>query len=89
MQAKRIKVTGIVQGVYFRASTQEQAKQLGIKGWCKNEPDGSVLIIAEGSEEELNALVEWCHKGPSNASLEKVFVESIEASGFEGFEIKR
>ena len=89
MQAKRIKVTGKVQGVYFRASTQEQAKQLGIKGWCKNEPDGSVLIIAEGAEENLNALVEWCHHGPSNASVEKVLVESIEASGFEGFEIKR
>ncbi|MGB3150674.1 MAG: acylphosphatase, partial [Maribacter sp.] len=70
-------------------STQEQAKQLGIKGWCKNEPDGSVLIVAEGAEENLNALVEWCHHGPSNASVEKVLVESIEASGFEVFEIKR
>tara|TARA_A100000171_G_scaffold45878_1_gene50108 strand:- start:4549 stop:4818 length:270 start_codon:yes stop_codon:yes gene_type:complete len=89
MQAKGIKVTGKVQGVYFRASTQEQAKQLGIKGWCKNESDGSVLIIAEGSEESLNTLVNWCHHGPSNASVEKVFVESIEASGFERFEIKR
>lgn len=89
MQAKRIKVTGKVQGVYFRASTQAQAKQLGIKGWCKNEPDGSVLIIAEGSDENLNVLVSWCHHGPSNASVEKVLVESIEASGFDGFEIKR
>lgn len=89
MQAKRIKVTGKVQGVYFRASTQEQAKRLRIKGWCKNESDGSVLIIAEGSEENLNALVEWCHHGPSNANVEKVLVESIEAGGFEGFEIKR
>ncbi|WP_323758300.1 acylphosphatase [Roseivirga sp.] len=89
MQAKRIKVTGKVQGVYFRASSQEQARRLGIKGWCKNEPDGSVLIIAEGSDENLNALVSWCHHGPSNASVEKVLVESIEASGFEGFEIKR
>tara|TARA_A100000171_G_C2077064_1_gene117719 strand:+ start:265 stop:534 length:270 start_codon:yes stop_codon:yes gene_type:complete len=89
MQAKRIKVTGKVQGVYFRASTQEQAKELGIKGWCKNEPDGSVLIFAEGSEENLNALVSWCHHGSSNANVEKVLAESIEASGFEGFEIKR
>ena len=89
MQAKRIKVISKVQGVYFRASTQEQAKRLGIKGWCKNEPDGSVLIITEGSEENLNALVEWCHHGPSNAKVEKVLVESIEASGFERFEIKR
>ena len=78
-----------MQGVYFRASSQEQARRLGIKGWCKNERDVSVLIIAEGFEENLNALVNWCHHGPSNARVEKVLVESIEASGFERFEIKR
>tara|TARA_R110000796_G_scaffold252584_1_gene388189 strand:+ start:75617 stop:75886 length:270 start_codon:yes stop_codon:yes gene_type:complete len=89
MQAKRIRVIGKVQGVYFRASSQEHAMRLGIKGWCKNERDGSVLIIAEGFEENLNALVNWCHHGPSNARVEKVLVESIEASGFERFEIKR
>ncbi|MGW8122859.1 acylphosphatase [Roseivirga echinicomitans] len=56
MQAKRIKVTGKVQGVYFRVSTQEQAKQLGIKGWCKNEPDGSVLIIADVSSPKTSTV---------------------------------
>jgi len=69
-----IKVSGRVQGVFFRVSTQKKAKLLGIMGWVKNQPDGSVYIEAEGTETQLAQFLAWCAEGPLNAvvsSLEK------------------
>ncbi|MBK9261157.1 MAG: acylphosphatase [Polyangiaceae bacterium] len=68
-------VRGRVQGVYFRASTEREARRLGLVGWVKNCPDGSVEIAAEGSEEALKDLVAWAHRGPSAARVEHVGVE--------------
>lgn len=86
MIALRIKVTGKVQGVFFRASTKEKADQLGIKGWVRNEPDGSVLIEAEGEKSVLHEFKEWCSVGPSSAHVKETVIESIpegiKASGF-------
>lgn len=67
-------VRGRVQGVYFRASTQREAKRLGLTGWVKNRPDGAVEICAEGEEEGLKELIAWAHKGPSAARVERVDV---------------
>lgn len=58
-KAIKIVVTGNVQGVFFRASTQEMARKLGLSGWCMNLPNGDVQIHAEGEEENLKALPEW------------------------------
>jgi len=68
-------VRGRVQGVYFRASTQHEAHRLGVVGWVKNLPDGRVEIVAEGSREALEELVQWAHKGPRAAHVEHVDVE--------------
>jgi acylphosphatase len=65
-------VRGRVQGVFFRASTQREAKRLGLTGWVRNRPDGSVEILAEGEEEGLKELVGWAHRGPSTGRTEKV-----------------
>ena len=89
MSAKKINVKGRVQGVFFRASTVDQALQLGLKGWVKNEPDGSVTIVAEGDNGQLEKLIQWCHQGPTFARVEKVAVEDSAESGLKGFEIKR
>jgi acylphosphatase len=77
MGKRRVKiiVKGLVQGVYFRATTRQQARQLNVTGWVKNRWDGSVEILAEGNKEKLDRLIAWCHKGPSGASIEGVKVE--------------
>src|SRR5690606_20555141 len=70
-----ILVFGKVQGVFFRASTMEQAQSLNLSGWVKNLPDGqSIEILAEGSRDSLQALVDWCNHGPPEASVEDVKV---------------
>jgi acylphosphatase len=65
-------VRGRVQGVYFRASTQREARRLGITGWVKSRPDGSVEIIAEGEEQAIRELYGWAQKGPTAARVERV-----------------
>ncbi|WP_425393034.1 acylphosphatase [Ekhidna sp.] len=88
MIANRIRVKGKVQGVFFRASTEEKANQLGLKGWVRNEPDGSVLIEIEGKEEPIRDFKQWCTIGPSAAQVETVKVEEIEKQGFTRFEVR-
>lgn len=90
-QIKRIEIVAIgqVQGVFFRQGVKEVADELGITGWANNEEDGSVKIVAEGEEEGLQKLVEWCRKGTEWARVEKVEVEWGEAKGeFKNFEIQ-
>jgi acylphosphatase len=65
-------VRGRVQGVYFRASTQREARRLGITGWVKNRADGTVEICAEGEEIAIRELFGWAQKGPSAARVERV-----------------
>lgn len=74
MKAVQVRVTGRVQGVSFRWYAQEQARELGVVGWVRNEPDGSVLLHAEGEGEAVDALVTWCHEGPGMARVRDVAV---------------
>ncbi len=80
-----IRVTGKVQGVFFRASTRNEAQRLGLHGWVRNEPDGSVRIEAEGNEGALDQLVAWCHHGPTQARVTEVIVQAGEVEQLEGF----
>jgi acylphosphatase len=84
-----IKVSGMVQGVFFRASTKAQADQLGIKGLVRNEQDGSVCIEAEGEEQNLNAFVEWCRKGPPRAIVNKCEINEAPVINSSSFVIER
>jgi acylphosphatase len=65
-------VRGRVQGVYFRASAQREARRLGLTGWVKNRSDGFVEILAEGEEDGLKDLIAWANRGPSAARVERV-----------------
>ena len=65
-------VRGRVQGVFFRAATQREARRLGLTGWVRNRPDGSVEIVAEGDEASLRQLCMWAEKGPSAARVDDV-----------------
>ena len=89
MKTVSLQVFGRVQGVWFRASTQIKARELGIKGFVKNQADGSVYIEAEGEQPALNSFIEWCHIGPKHASVTNVVTEQIEPKHFLDFDIKR
>ncbi|MFD2246949.1 acylphosphatase [Pontibacter ruber] len=85
-----IRVHGKVQGVFFRASTQEKAQELGLSGFVQNEDDGTVYLEAEGEEAVLKELEQWVHEGPRHARVDKVEVEEKEElKGFKGFEQRR
>lgn len=71
----RLKIYGRVQGVFFRASTLDKAKELGLSGWVRNNPDGSVEVLAEGLKEGIEKLVEWSHAGPRHAYVNRVDIQ--------------
>jgi acylphosphatase len=81
MQAvmRRFLVTGKVQGVYFRHSTRLEASRLGLRGFARNLPDGSVEVVVHGSAEALDALREWLARGPSQARVDAVKETPAEA----------
>ena len=83
-----IKVTGKVQGVWFRDSTRAEALKLGINGFVRNEPDGSVYIEAEGNSNVLKKFIEWCHSGPEKAIVTGVKVNGAELNNFNEFLIQ-
>lgn len=70
----RVIVEGRVQGVFFRAHTQEMADRLKLTGWVKNRRDGRVEALFEGDKGNVQRMIEWCHRGPSEARVTKVFV---------------
>ena len=65
-------VHGLVQGVWFRASTKDEADHLGVTGWVRNLPDRSVEAVFEGKKKKVEEIVGWCHRGPSGAKVSKV-----------------
>ena len=85
--AVEARVTGRVQGVSFRWYTQEQARRLGVVGWVRNEVDGSVLLHAEGDQEAVDALVEWCRTGPALARVRGVAVRESSVTGATSFDV--
>jgi acylphosphatase len=74
LKQAHLTVRGRVQGVFFRASAQREAKRLGLTGWVRNRPDGAVEMCVEGEEEELKEMLAWANRGPSAARVEKVDV---------------
>jgi acylphosphatase len=83
-----ITIFGEVQGVFFRVNTQAQAQELGLTGWVKNEADATVKILAEGEQEQLEKLVDYCRSGHKLAKVQRVEVKWEEATGeFKDFDI--
>ena len=82
-------VVGKVQGVFYRATARDTAVSLGLTGYVKNLPDGFVELVAEGSPEKLNLLIEWCKEGPVNARVTEVKTTFSPSIGeFDNFHIK-
>jgi acylphosphatase len=86
MASVRFLVSGRVQGVFYRASTRNEAHRLGIAGSARNLDDGRVEVIANGSDEALSALERWRWQGPSSARVENVEREAIADRDFDGFD---
>ena len=88
IEAAHITVNGRVQGVWFRAGTKERAGGLGIFGWVKNRPEGTVEIHAEGEKFQLENFTAWCHKGTPAANVTSLDINPIPLQNFTSFEIR-
>jgi acylphosphatase len=86
--ARRVKVHGRVQGVFFRDSTRRQAQQRGVAGWVTNCGDGTVEAWFEGDDDAVAALVDWARSGPRNADVSGVDVDEVAPEGLSGFDVR-
>lgn len=85
-----VKITGRVQGVFFRAYTREAAKQIGVAGWVRNLPDGSVGAMFEGDIDKIDKMIEWCREGSPMSRVERVeVIEEVYTGDFDRFTITR
>ncbi|MCC7303638.1 MAG: acylphosphatase [Bacteroidia bacterium] len=85
----QIRIKGKVQGVYFRVSAQSQALKLGLNGMVRNDFNGDVYIEAEGSEDAIQKLIDWCIIGPAKAEVTEVISETGMLKNYAGFAILR
>ena len=82
-------ISGKVQGVWYRATCQKTAVELGLKGWVRNLPTGQVEAVAQGEKEIVDKLIEWSRVGPPNADVNDVEIEHLsELEDFSEFEIR-
>ena len=88
MKHFNIHISGRVQGVFFRDSTRKKAMELGIKGFVRNQQDGSVYVEAEGDEETLKEFMDWCRHGPPQAEVDKIDAVPAPVIGYKEFEIR-
>jgi acylphosphatase len=86
---RRIRISGQVQGVFFRESMRQQANQLGITGWVRNRNDGTVEAVVQGDAPSVEQLIEWSRRGPGRAQVERVTIEPVEDGiDYASFDIK-
>lgn len=84
----RVLISGMVQGVFFRQATAEQARRLGVAGWVRNRPDGRVEAVFEGSQDVVDQIVSWCRDGTPWSKVEQVEVTAEEPEGLDAFRIR-
>lgn len=84
----RVRVHGLVQGVWFRETTRRRAEANGVSGWARNRPDGSVEAVFEGEREAVESLVAFCRVGPPQARVERVEVTDEPPQGLAGFAVR-
>lgn len=84
--SKKLRIHGLVQGVYYRGWSAETARALGLRGWVRNRRDGSVEMLLAGDESVVNRMIERCREGPPAARVERIDVEESTAEAPAGFE---
>ena len=85
---RRVVVHGHVQGVFFRDSTEREARSRGLAGWVRNREDGAVEAVFEGAPDDVRALVEFCESGPRAADVAHTETSEEEPEGLTGFEVR-
>jgi acylphosphatase len=88
MKRVQVRATGRVQGVFFRAEACSRAESLGLAGWVRNAPDGSVEAVFEGDPDRVDSMVEWCRHGPTGARVDELEVTDEEPTGEAGFQVR-
>lgn len=81
-------ISGQVQGVGFRAATEQMAHNAGVRGWVRNRTDGRVEAVFEGTAPVVESMVRWCHQGPPTAQVEKVERWEEPVDGVRSFQVK-
>ena len=89
MRRVRARISGRVQGVFFRASCADRANALGLSGWVRNASDGGVEAVFEGGDAGVESMLAWCRKGPPYADVDHVEVLEETPTGAEGFRVTR
>jgi acylphosphatase len=88
--ARKVRITGRVQGVYYRGWTRSEAERLGLSGWVRNEHDGSVAAVIAGAPEAVEEMLRLMRRGPLDARVDEVAVEEMDAAGVgRGFAVVR
>ena len=85
---RRVVVSGDVQGVFFRDSTEREASRRGVAGWVANRSDGRVEAVFEGAPDAVEAMISFCRSGPSRADVSDLDVSEEEPEGLDGFRVK-
>ena len=89
MPTVQIIIKGKVHGVFYRATAKKVADEIGVKGWVKNVREGSVDVVATGTKQQLQKIIEWCRRGPPGAIVTEVIVIEKEEELFKKFTIVR
>jgi acylphosphatase len=87
MKTVRLKISGMVQGVFFRKFIKEEADDIGIKGHVRNLDSGEVEVIAEGTPEEVDRIIQICKKGAPHSTIKNVDIQEMNHIGFDDFKI--
>ena len=88
MIARHVRVTGRVQGIFFRAWARDEAQALGVSGWIRNCSDGSVEALVEGHSEAVEELIDLLREGPPGAQVDRVAIEEADGEGLGSFEVR-
>ena len=89
MRRVHLTASGLVQGVFFRASARDEARRLGLTGWVHNASDGTVQAQAQGGSDAVDAFVEFCRQGPEQAWVEELIVDDMDVvDGESGFGLR-
>lgn len=89
IKSVKLKVYGKVQGVFYRKTAQQKAKELNLQGWVKNSPDNTVEMFIQGPESEVIKMIAWCRQGPKNAVVSKIDAEDSTTQNYSDFKIIR
>jgi acylphosphatase len=83
----RVRISGRVQGVFYRAACAERARAIGVSGWARNLRDGGVEAVFEGRPDQVRQMLDWCREGPPSARVDSVEVTDEPVEGVEGFRV--